>query len=340
MLTPIKRLSPLFLLLLIAAPASAQSIDTVGIRALGMGGAFVAVADDASATWWNPAGLGTGAYLNALIERTQGEDLSGRGTPAAGANGATRDKATSVAIAFPALGLSYYRVQQAAVAATPDGASGPAPVSLLRTSQFGVTLLQTVLPGVVVGSTLKLVRGTVASLPGTPGETATQGLDAAEAAGGRTSGAFDLDLGALATAGILRLGIVAKNVREPEFTAAEGQPPLRLQRLVRIGAAVAPELSGQGLIDQITVAVDGDLTRSITVFGERRRLAAGAEAWLLNRRLGIRGGIRINTLGQRLPVGTAGLSVAVHSGVYLEGEISRGEDKAVQGWGAGARLTF
>ena len=29
----------------------------VGARALGMGGAFVAVADDATATYWNPAGL-------------------------------------------------------------------------------------------------------------------------------------------------------------------------------------------------------------------------------------------------------------------------------------------
>ena len=28
----------------------------VGARALGMGGAFVAVADDATATYWNPAG--------------------------------------------------------------------------------------------------------------------------------------------------------------------------------------------------------------------------------------------------------------------------------------------
>src|SRR2546428_575593 len=29
----------------------------VGARAVGMGGAFVAVADDATAPWWNPAGL-------------------------------------------------------------------------------------------------------------------------------------------------------------------------------------------------------------------------------------------------------------------------------------------
>jgi hypothetical protein len=32
-------------------PAAAQSFDTVGTRAAGMGGAFVAVADDASAAY-------------------------------------------------------------------------------------------------------------------------------------------------------------------------------------------------------------------------------------------------------------------------------------------------
>ena len=29
----------------------------VGARAVGMGGAFTAVADDATAIWWNPAGM-------------------------------------------------------------------------------------------------------------------------------------------------------------------------------------------------------------------------------------------------------------------------------------------
>ena len=33
-----------------------------------MGGAFVAVADDATATWWNPAGLAGGAYFSAILE--------------------------------------------------------------------------------------------------------------------------------------------------------------------------------------------------------------------------------------------------------------------------------
>ncbi|HHM23866.1 MAG TPA: hypothetical protein ENJ23_02365, partial [Bacteroidetes bacterium] len=54
------------LLSLIAAPrVQAQSeipllgvTYGVGVRAIGMGGAFVGLADDYAATYWNPAGLG------------------------------------------------------------------------------------------------------------------------------------------------------------------------------------------------------------------------------------------------------------------------------------------
>ncbi|MDE3155650.1 MAG: conjugal transfer protein TraF [Acidobacteriota bacterium] len=331
---------------LATSPAAAQTFESVGIRALGMGGAFVAVADDASATYWNPAGLATGAYFGALLERTQSEVISGRGTPGAGLDGGRRDTATSFGMAFPALGLSYYRIQESRLAAAAASAVGrqevgSAGVSSLRTGQFGVSLVQSLLPGITVGTTLKWVRGTVAEAPaGVAGESAAAALDRADALGGRTGSAFDLDLGAMASYGPIRLGIVAKNVREPEFQAPDGGTPVQLTRQVRVGAAVAPELSGRGRLQGFTVAVDADLTRSMTALGERRHVAAGAEAWLLNRRLGIRGGFRVNTLNQALPVGTAGVSVALHSGVYLDGEISRGEDATARGWGLGARVTF
>jgi hypothetical protein len=51
------RTAALFLLFGAASIASAQSFEAVGPRARGLGGAFTAVADDATATWWNPAGL-------------------------------------------------------------------------------------------------------------------------------------------------------------------------------------------------------------------------------------------------------------------------------------------
>ena len=57
-----------FALALCASPASAQHIfESVGERALGMAGAFVAVADDSTAVYWNPSGLVHGQPLGATI---------------------------------------------------------------------------------------------------------------------------------------------------------------------------------------------------------------------------------------------------------------------------------
>ena len=49
-----------------ATQTEAQS--SLGVRANGMGGAFVGVADDASAVYWNPAGLATGVLASVNLE--------------------------------------------------------------------------------------------------------------------------------------------------------------------------------------------------------------------------------------------------------------------------------
>ena len=50
-------------------PSVAQTIESVGIRAQGVAGAFVAVADDATATWWNPAGLRhSQSFIDGVVE--------------------------------------------------------------------------------------------------------------------------------------------------------------------------------------------------------------------------------------------------------------------------------
>src|SRR5258705_4401047 len=88
-----------------ATPARAQLYEDVGTRAQGMSGAFVAVADDATATWWNPAGIASGAIFSLIIEKgrvTQPESPSGF-------DPARRAGASGFAMAFPSLGLSYYR---------------------------------------------------------------------------------------------------------------------------------------------------------------------------------------------------------------------------------------
>src|SRR3954470_216590 len=92
--------------------ASAQTFESVGVRAQGLGGAFVAVAGDATASWWNPAGLATGAYLSSVVEHVR---LTTPANPPA-SGPASRTAAGDFAISFPALGLSYYRLRVSEIA--------------------------------------------------------------------------------------------------------------------------------------------------------------------------------------------------------------------------------
>ena len=68
---------------LVVAPqaATAQIYESIGIRAQGMSGAFVAVADDATTTWWNPAGLASGGYFNAILEFDRVEEPAEHARP-------------------------------------------------------------------------------------------------------------------------------------------------------------------------------------------------------------------------------------------------------------------
>src|SRR5512145_1528095 len=87
----------------LADRAGAQVFEAVGSRALGMGGAFVAVANDSSATWWNPAALGAGPFFDMGLGRAttdSSQDLPAR-----------RDRVGSYAMVFPPAGFSYYRVR-------------------------------------------------------------------------------------------------------------------------------------------------------------------------------------------------------------------------------------
>src|SRR5215510_8850433 len=98
-----KRVAFLFALhIFTTSQAVAQIIELAGSRAAGMGGAFVAVASDSSATWWNPAGLAAGPFVDLSISRN---------TAAAGGDGprAWRGGLSSFALGTPPAGVSYYR---------------------------------------------------------------------------------------------------------------------------------------------------------------------------------------------------------------------------------------
>ena len=307
-------------LTLAAPPATAQIAESVGSRALGMGGAFVAVASDSSATWWNPAGLAAGPFLDLAIGRavTDGGDRAA----------SRRDAATWFALATPPFGIAYYRlhirdIQPFAATTGQAGANrqergAEVPVRSLAANQLGVTILRTLIPGVHAGTTLKYLRGTLE--------------------GGRAESRFDLDVGVLAVAGPVRLGGAVRNVREPEF-GAEGpaEPGIRLPRQVRVGAAFAPE-EATGV--PLTVALDADVRSYSAGTGERRVVAIGAEQWVASKRVGIRGGGRFNTVGERERSATAGLSVSLRPGMFVDGHVVRGGSADDRGWGVAARVSF
>ena len=316
-------------------PVSAQVFEAVGERAMGMGGAFVAVATDGSATWWNPAAQATGPFLDVAIGGavTEVKDLPAR-----------RDRTTWFTVDTPPLGFGYYRfrVTQAVgpTASQPGGRQGEGagiPYRSLSASQIGVTVGQSIFTGIHAGATVKYVRGTlrsgVADSTNTPGDLLDRGDDLD---GGNAQGRLDLDVGVIAVGGPIRLGAVVRNVRQAEFEQA-GEAPFRLPRQVRIGGAFDAEAIGS---IPLVIAVDADLKRYSVATGDRRVIAIGAVQWLATRRVGVRAGGRFNTVGQQDRAATGGVSVAVRSGLYLEAHAVRGGRADDRGWGAGARVSF
>ena len=277
---------------------SAQIYESIGIRAQGMGGAFVAVSDDATTTWWNPGGLANGGYFSGLIEFDRIENPAGT-------------RARAFAFNVPSLGLSYYRLALNGMRPPdPTGSASASREDQGVLSQFGATVGQSVGPHLILGSTLKLVHAL--------GETRA-----------------DLDTGAMAALGRVRLGVAVKNLRHPEFS--EGDRRLQLPRQVRVGASVK---AGEPNRAEITAAIDADLTTTPTAVGDERHLATGVEAWLANRSLGLRAGVGMNTIGESRRSGSVGVSVGLRGGLYVDGQLTRGSDEARNSWGFALRVTF
>jgi len=283
----------------------AQRFDDVGARAQGMAGAFVAVSNDATATWWNPAGLATAL---SFVDLTAEIDQHG-----------TR----AVAVGFPSLGVSYYHRNISQIQpsnSTESGTSGRQDLGAAGSGlpsaesdgvgQVGVTVGQSLGSHLVIGSTLKL-----------------------EWAKSNTRG--DLDVGAMATLGLVRLGIVMRDVTAPEF--GSGSDTLALARRARAGVAV---LSPSNMLHPFVVDVDADLNTAIVDGREERDLSAGAETWIFNGRIGVRGGVGKNTADDGGSFGAVGLSVAPYPRFFVEAFVTRGESGIRNRWGIDLRLAF
>jgi len=212
-------------LLLFPSKSSAQGDDVVGTRAQGMGGAFVGVADDASAVYWNPGGLAGGAYFSLVLDGSTAEAAPD------GLNLAASRSAYLLALSTPAVGLSYYRLHH--VTAAPSSVAGPPAFRLesLTTQHVGATVVRSLFAGIAVGATLKAVHG-LAGLADVPADTAEDAVEHWDVAG-QKSNKFDLDIGLMATSSVGRLGLLIRNVTEPSFETGNGTE-LALDRQVRI----------------------------------------------------------------------------------------------------------
>jgi hypothetical protein len=191
---------------LLSSPARAQDPAppadlSLGVRAVGMGGAFTAVADDGAAVAWNPAGLASGAFFSLVLDH----------------NGLDRSDGTLIGLATPPLGVFYYRT---AVTSASDGRSS------LVAHHAGVTLVQSLADRIAVGASLKAVRGEAAGRSSTTfdadlglmatGSLAKIGLSIRNL----TSPSFDSPGGPVRVARRVRLG-AAVNVRQNTVVAGD-----------------------------------------------------------------------------------------------------------------------
>jgi F plasmid transfer operon, TraF, protein len=325
---------------LVAAPAArAQGVEALGTRALGMGGAFVAVADDATATYWNPAGLATGPLFSSVFA-WQTDQTGHKNAPPTGGplQEAFQDGSSAIlAVSTPPLGFTYYQVRFTHLQPARHGGPADDPIGLassLTTHQTGVTLVQSLTQYLHVGATLKYVRARAIVTDRLFGEDDEDEVERVDDLPGITSSKFDLDLGAMAVVGRARVGLVVRNLTQPEFDAtADGRVTLPLQRQARAGVAFQAT-------DSTMISADVDLTRTDTELGVRRHVAVGGEHWWFARRFGLRGGFRVNTVDDADPVASAGVSVGLTPSVSVDSFVTRGASQSDRAWGVSGRLAF
>ena len=294
-----------------------------------MAGAFVAVSDDATAAYWNPAGLATGAFFSLVVDQAFVETHP---DPWGSTMAASDLTGTFVGLSTNRFAASYYRLRineisgatrpAASAEAARDDQWGDGTSSSMVTHNVALTSARLVIPGVSVGSTVRYLRASYGA--GHDGESPAR----------RGQNEVDLDLGIKVENDRVQAGLVARNLLKPTLRRPDGSS-LQLVRQVRAGLAFKA-------FGGFRVAGDIDLNRLQTVTGDRRNVALGAEQWLADR-LAFRGGVRFNLAalpGTGRAVGALGISLAVTPGVYLDGHVTRGRDRHEQGWSVAGRVGF
>jgi len=309
--------------LMASSRAAAQtSFEVTGARALGMGGAFVAVADDGTAVFWNPAGLIKGAPLGLTIGWDRFQFRHPDSPPQ---DGAGRLSAKSVAFGSWPLGISFLRTESARISSESDH---QLLVHALQMSQLGFTVLQSVGDAAVVGGTIKIIRGN-ASIAAVSANSVRDALDHAFDSPSSSTFTIDFDFGAIVGSDRLRAGVAFKNLHRPAFRTVGGNSIL-VERRARLGLAAFP-------VDGLTLAIDVDLDTADPLVGLRRTIALGGET-RLGVRLTVRGGLRWQRGATSGLIGAVGGSLRLRPGFWLDGYAARGRSSGDQGFGVALRV--
>ena len=364
----------IFIGLMMPAQAMALEFVTVGPRAMGMGGAGVAVTTDSLATYWNPAGLamtqtvdiriqGGGQVIDRLGIAAAVHDLE-KFDPTA-PNAATRAQDIADRINRPGatvsvngsaglyikghLGEHAFGLNVSDVATGGGFVSTPAAVNLGPTVSLTGTMALLALEARQVafsyayafadktfslGVTGKIIQGAAYS----GSTTLTGGTDVSITGnfGKPTlSTAFGIDVGAIyRPSSWLRFGVVAKDINQPTFDTP-GRGELKLGPQVRAGVAVNPYSS-------LTLTADVDATSNKTfVPGVKSQvLSVGAEQTIFSEFLSFRLGAFKNMKDAGTPfTPTAGLGLRIFA---LRIDVGGGYDFREEGAlvSGSASLTF
>ena len=323
-------------------PVAAQEWESLGTRALGLAGAFVAVADDATAAYWNPAGLSTGSVFSLLFDHAVTETLTDRSRVA---SPGTARAGTIIGMSTNTTALSYYRLvidqvedyqlgRGTGSETSKERDSRQRTLRSLVTHNLALTRATFFGSGFSVGSTVRYVRSSVGvNVLGTNIPTA-RALHQTIGQGTHSQNHYDLDVGLKTGGPKFQLGLVARNLRNPRL-GVPGESAFRLGRQVRTGLAVRP---AGGLL----VTADVDLSPLSAFGGDLRNMAVGAEkrfgTWLA-----VRGGARINVddvWTNPATVVAFGFSMALTTGIFVDGQWTRGRAGTENGWSAAGRFSY
>jgi len=315
----------MYLLLWIASGAIsvfAEDPMTLGARATGLGGAFTAVANDATAFYWNPAGVSQGPFFRVGVfggssyrDRGQLVEQLGSGRPGGAGSNLDGDRAVGISAGFTVFGVAVTRFRHTG-SALEDAVLSHRGLEIWDVAASFAQSLP--IDDLVVGFNLHYLRGTARTGEEPAGavpiseQNVSDLVNRAVRFEGKTESEPGVDLGVqYRPRDWIHLGLSARNLNRPTFHT-DGGEAISLAPQARLG--VAFDLAGLFLL-----AADFDLSEREGAIEQNdwRELAAGVEKSWKEGALTLRGGLRSELGGGTF--GAPGISggIAVKLGAVL-----------------------